>query len=116
MPEEVRLEIAQDLDMVLRGETPSNASPFECSEGGNIMKLVQKHAGDTYRVVYCHKFAHIVYVLHAFKKKSHSGKRTPREEINVVRLRFAAVREDYQKKYGSPSGKGGKQRKKREVD
>jgi phage-related protein len=63
---------------------------------GDIRKLlgydgvfeIRKTAGDTYRLVYCAVFDDMIYVLHAFKKKSHEGSKVPREELNLVRARL----------------------------
>ena len=44
--------------------------------------------GNAYRAVYAVKFAGVVYVLHAFQKKSKSGAKTPAEEIEKVKARL----------------------------
>src|SRR5471030_2113486 len=80
LPEEVRRDLGYGLFLVQRGEMPNNASPFEGSTGGNIMKLVERHDTDTYRCVFAAKFELAVFVLHVFKKKSSSGISTPQRE------------------------------------
>ena len=37
------------------------------------------------------KFAGVVYVLHAFQKKSKKGRATPQQDIEVVRTRRKAA-------------------------
>ena len=50
--------------------------------------MVEDDDGSTYRAVYTVKFAGTVYVLHAFQKKSKSGRKTPAEEIKKVKTRL----------------------------
>ena len=41
-----------------------------------------------------------VYVLHAFQKKSPKGIKTAKADIELVRQRLKAAREDYEARYG----------------
>ena len=52
--------------------------------------------GDTYRAVYTVRFAGVVYVLHAFQKKSKHGIATPRGEMHLIEQRLKRAREDYE--------------------
>lgn len=52
------------------------------------MELVEDYDGDTYRAVYTLRFAEIIYVLHAFKKKSRHGIATPREDARLIERRL----------------------------
>ena len=45
----------------------------------------QRDRGDAYRVVYAVTLPGVVYVLHAFKKKSTSGIATPRQQIELIK-------------------------------
>lgn len=47
------------------------------------------------RVVYTVRFAGVVYVLHAFQKKSKHGIITPRAELDLIEQRLKRPREDY---------------------
>lgn len=42
------------------------------------------------------RFAGVIYVLHAFQKKSKRGVVTPRREIALVEQRLKRAREDYE--------------------
>jgi phage-related protein len=53
-----------------------------------VLEVVEDDDGKTYRAVYTVKFAGIVYVLHAFQKKSKSGSKTSVEEIAKVKARL----------------------------
>jgi phage-related protein len=65
-------------------------------KGLGILELGEDFEGDTYRAVYTLKLDGVVYVLHAFKKKSKSGIATPRHDIEVIRTRYAAAVQAHQ--------------------
>jgi phage-related protein len=50
--------------------------------------VVKDFRGDTFRAVYTLRYAGAVYVLHAFQKKSKSGRETPRRDIELVKQRL----------------------------
>jgi phage-related protein len=49
--------------------------------------------GNTFRAVYTVRFAGVIYVLHAFQKKSKSGIATPRHEIALIEQRLKRARD-----------------------
>jgi phage-related protein len=56
--------------------------------GAGVLEVVEDFHGDTFRAVYTLKFADAVYVLHAFEKKSTSGRETPRRDVELVKRRL----------------------------
>ena len=68
------------------GGRPSNAKPLKGL--GGVLELRDNFAGDTYRTVYTVRFEDVVYVLHAFQKKSTSGISTPQRHMDLVRQRL----------------------------
>ncbi len=56
-----------------------------------MVEIVRDHRGDTFRTNYTVRLAGVVYVLHAFQKKSKTGRETPKAEIDLTdrRLREA---------------------------
>jgi len=60
----------------------------------DVMEIVAVDADGTYRLMYTVELAGIVYVLHAFKKKSKHGIATPKSEIELIerRLRIARIK------------------------
>jgi phage-related protein len=62
--------------------------------------LSKNHDGDTYRAVYTVRFREVVYVLHAFQKKSPKGIRTARTDIELVARRLKIAQQDYEARYG----------------
>jgi len=59
------------------------------------LEIVDDFDGDTFRAVYTVRFAHAVYVLHAFQKKSRRGIATPKAELDLINQRLKQAREDY---------------------
>lgn len=58
------------------------------------MEIVAPFDGDTWRTVYTVRFRGVIYVLHAFQKKSKSGIATPKAEIDMIHRRLAAAEAD----------------------
>ena len=67
---------------------PAKALSQGVLKGLGIYELGEDYDGDTYRAVYAVKLDGVVYVLHAFKKKSTSGIATPRHHVDLIRARF----------------------------
>lgn len=74
---------------------------MEGFKGAKVLRIVEDHDGNTYRVVYTVKFPEVVYVLHCFQKKSKSGIATPKRDVELIRARFRSVQqiESEQKKW-----------------
>jgi phage-related protein len=95
-PEEVKRRVGGGLwDAQLGLKTPF-AKPLKGFGGASVLEIIDDFDGDTYRAVYTVRFAGAVYVLHAFQKKSKKGMATPRHELNLVKERLKAAKEDYE--------------------
>src|SRR3954447_21349090 len=90
-PAEVRRVMGQALDDAQRGGEHPRAKALQGFGGRGVLEVVDDHDGDTFRAVYTVKFAGVVYVLHAFQKKSKKGRATPQQDIEVVRTRCKAA-------------------------
>jgi phage-related protein len=98
-PEAVKDEIATALSVAQFGGKHPHAKPWK-GEGPGVFEVVEDHRADTYRVVYTVRFEGVVYVLHAFQKKSPSGIRTPSKDVDLIRRRLNEARADYKVRYG----------------
>lgn len=87
-PKGVRQTFGQALFDAQTGVKHPNAKPLKGFHGSGVLEVVEDDDGNTYRAVYTVKFAGVVYVLHAFQKKSKSGSKTPKEEIEKVKVRL----------------------------
>jgi phage-related protein len=43
------------------------------------------------------RFADVVYVLHAFQKKSKTGIKTPQDDVNLIAERLKRAQADYER-------------------
>ena len=77
------------------GDKHDSVKPLKGFGGAGVLELVEDHAGDTYRAVYTVRFADVVYVLHAFQKKSKRGRATPKAEIDLIKRRLQAAEADF---------------------
>jgi len=67
--------------------------------GRGVLEVVDDFDGDTYRTVYTVKFTGVIYVLHAFQKKSKKGIATPRREVELIKGRLKRAEEHYRINY-----------------
>ena len=61
-----------------------------------MLEVVEDYRGEAYRAVYTVKFAGWIYVLHCFQKKSRSGIKTPKEDIDLINARLKAAKRDFE--------------------
>ena len=69
--------------------------------GAGVLEILEDHDGNTYRAVYTVKFQGVVYVLHAFQKKSNKGIATPKPDIDLIKARLKAASDHYEAMRGS---------------
>jgi phage-related protein len=82
------------------GKHPS-AKPWK-GRGPGVLEVIEDHDGDTYRAVYTVRFKEVVYVLHAFQKKSPKRIKTAQVDIDLVGRRLKIAQQDYEARYGKP--------------
>jgi phage-related protein len=99
-PETVKGQIGGALSVAQFGGKHPSAKPWK-GAGPGVFEIVEDHRGDAYRTVYTVRFAGAVYVLHAFQKKSPSGIKTPKREVDLVEQRFRSAQLDYEARYGN---------------
>lgn len=106
-PKDVRSRIGGALwEAQIGGKAPF-AKPLRGFGGAGVLEIVDDFDGNTFRAVYTVRFADIVYVLHAFQKKSKIGIATPKSELNLIAQRLKRAKEDYEqwKKRSGPKSK-----------
>ena len=86
---QVRADIGRALYAAQMGDTDPAVKPLKGFGGTRVMEIVDRHDTNTYRAVYTVQFAGIIYVLHAFQKKSKRGIATPQKDIVLIRRRLA---------------------------
>ena len=98
-PEKVVDDFGYALGVVQQGGVPPSAKPWK-GEGSGVLELVENFRSDTWRVVYTVRFEKAIYVLHCFQKKSPSGVRTAKTDVDLIHERLKAARTDYEVRYG----------------
>jgi len=94
-PEDVKDAMGYALYIAQRGGKHADAKPLRGFGGAGILEIVEDHAGDTYRAVYTVRLAGRLYVLSAFQKKSKTGSKTPKPEIELIRSRLKRAEEEH---------------------
>ena len=97
-PPQVQDDIGYALYAAQKGETDPAAKPLKGFGGASVMEIVAPFAGDTWRGIYTVRFKGVVYVLHAFQKKSKRGIATPQKEIDLIHARLAVAERDYKER------------------
>src|ERR1700739_2171767 len=94
-PRKVKYVIGFALRMAQKGGKHPDAKPLRGFGGAGVLEVISDFDGDTFRAVYTVKFKGVVYVLHAFQKKSKKGNETPQAEINKVKARLKLAEAEY---------------------
>ena len=95
-PEEVQQMMGFALYLAQLGKKHPDAKPLKGFKGSGVLEVVEDFDGDTFRAVYTVKFEGIVYVLHAFQKKSKRGIATPKQDMELIEMRLKRAKEHYE--------------------
>lgn len=98
-PGPVKGDMGNALGVAQFGGKHPAAKPWR-GQGPGVFEIVEHHDGNTYRAVYIVRFQEIIYVLHAFQKKSPSGIRTARGDVELVERRLRTAQNDYEARHG----------------
>jgi phage-related protein len=85
-PAEARRDAGFELDAIQRGLMPSDFKPMlNIGPGAYEIRI---HVLGEWRVIYVARFEGVVYVLHAFQKKT---QRTRKEDIELAARRYQQI-------------------------
>lgn len=91
-PDEVRYFVGHALYQVQMGRRIHRAKPLLGFGGAGVIEIIKDYNADTYRAVYTLKFDDVIYVLHAFQKKSKQGIATPKSDVDLIKARINSQR------------------------
>jgi len=94
-PEDVKDVIGYALYLAQKGGKHLAAKPLKGFKGAGVLEVVDDYKGNTYRAVYTVNYIEVVYVLHAFQKKSKKGIETPKQEIDLIKARLQRAIDHY---------------------
>jgi phage-related protein len=87
-PDPVKDHIGYALYVAQRGSKHRDTKTLSGFGGAGVVEVVKDFRGDTFRAVYTLRYAGAVYVLHAFQKKSTTGRETSRRDIDLIKQRI----------------------------
>ena len=94
-PAAVQRSMGYALFLAQMGERhASMAKTLKGFGGGSVIEIRQRDAGSAYRAVYTVRYADMVYVLHAFQKKSKTGAKTPKPDLSLIARRLKDLIEE----------------------
>jgi phage-related protein len=112
-PDDVKRSIGLALRTAQKGGKHSDAKPLSGFKGAGVLEIISDFDGNTFRAVYTVKLKGMIYVLHAFQKKSRTGIKTPLNEMNKVRSRLKDAEALHQIAMEDKNEKAGKHKKQR---
>ena len=91
-PEKVQTKGLAALTVAAEGGKTDNAKPLH-GLGAGIFEIVLNDRAGTFRIVYAVQLGDDLWVVHAFQKKSKTGRKTPQPEIDLIRERLKRLKE-----------------------
>ena len=61
--------------------------------GSGVFEIALRFRGDAFRVAYALQISEEVWVVHAFRKKSTQGIKTPQHEIDLIKDRLKRLKD-----------------------
>jgi phage-related protein len=86
-PPEVRRAIGDALYDAQKGGKSPIAKPFK-GVGSDVFEIAARFDTNAYRAVYAVQIGKRIYVLHCFQKKSKTGIKTPRRDVDLIWQRY----------------------------
>jgi phage-related protein len=90
-PEQAQMEILRALTIAAEGQKADTAKPMK-GLGSGVFEIALAWRGDAYRTVYAVQLGRDIWVVHAFQKKSKTGIKTPKQEIDLIKQRLKQLR------------------------
>jgi phage-related protein len=87
-PEAVQDHMGYALYVAQQGGKHRDTKTLAGFGGAGVVEIIKDYRGDSFRAVYTLRLAGAVYVLHAFQKKSKTGRETPRQDIALIKQRL----------------------------
>jgi phage-related protein len=91
-PEGARKVCLTALTIAAEGGKADIAKPLQ-GVGSGVLEIALPFKGDAFRVVYALQLGPDIWVIHAFQKKSTTGIKTPKREIDLVKDRLKRLQE-----------------------
>ncbi|MEC4677942.1 MAG: type II toxin-antitoxin system RelE/ParE family toxin [Nitrospirota bacterium] len=90
-PENVQIKMTTALDVALEGEKADLAKPLKGFQS-SVFEISVQYQTNAYRSIYALKLDDDIWVIHVFQKKSKTGIKTPRVDIDLIRSRIKELK------------------------
>jgi phage-related protein len=101
-PSRVQDGFGFELYLAQAGQHSPSAKPLR-GFGSGTLEPVEDFDGGIYRTVYTVRFGEAIDVLHAFKKKSKRGIKTPQSDIDLIGRRLRDAEQDHAQRFRKES-------------
>jgi phage-related protein len=91
-PAGAQTEILRALTIAAEGRMADISKPLK-GMGAGVFEVALAWKGDAYRTVYAVLIGDDIWVVHAFQKKSKTGVKTPKPEIDLIKHRLKRLKE-----------------------
>jgi phage-related protein len=91
-PDGAKKLIGDELQFIQFGGMPKDAKPFR-GVGSGVIEIAVKFNKDAYRCVQAVQLGQTIYVLHAFQKKSSTGIKTAKKDVDLIQQRYNEAKE-----------------------
>jgi phage-related protein len=92
-PEEAQNICRNALTIAAEGSKADIAKPMH-GLGSGVFEIALSFKGNAFRVVYAVQLGNDLWVIHAFRKKSTKGIKTPLHEIDLIQDRLKRLKEN----------------------
>ncbi|OWV76931.1 hypothetical protein ATY76_02960 [Rhizobium sp. R339] len=91
-PRAVQDRMKDALAIASMGQKADIAKPMK-GLGSGVFEIALPYRTDAYRTIYAVQFGDVIWVVHAFQKKSTKGIATPQKEIELIQARLKRLKE-----------------------
>ena len=91
-PQGAKQVVWEALTIGAEGRKGDSAKPMK-GLGSGVFKIALRYKSDAWRVVYAVEIGEDIWVVHAFQKKSKTGTKTPKQEIDLIKQRIKTLKE-----------------------
>ena len=91
-PKGAQERVLQALTFAAEGRKADIAKPMK-GLGAGVFEIALAYRSDAYRAVYALRIGEAIWVVHAFQKKSKTGIKTAKGDIEVIRRRIKRIEE-----------------------
>lgn len=88
-PTEIRQQSGYELHKVQNGDMPTDFKPMP-TIGCGVIEIRLRDENGAFRIIYTAKIENMIYVLHAFQKKT---QRTSQQDLNLAKQRLNEIKQ-----------------------